>query len=168
MIRFTLAAAGASLSLLLLLIPACSAPAHAAAENYRCAPTRPDGEGPFYRKGAPVRDEVGEGYLLTGTVKSARDCRPLAGAKIEVWLNGPEGKYGDDWWATLYSDANGNYRFESHVPVNFGSRPPHIHMVVNADGYRELITQHYPLKGAAKAVFDLVLIPATPATGVKP
>jgi len=168
MIRFALAATCSSFFLTLLLLPICNTPALAATESYLCTPTRPDGEGPFYRKGAPERDKVGEGYLLTGTVKSARDCRPLAGAKIEIWLNGPAGKYGDDWWATLYSDGKGAYRFESHVPVNFGSRPPHIHMIVNAPGFRELITQHYPQQGATRADFDLVLIPATPATGAKP
>lgn len=130
-----------------------------AAEPYRCEPTRPDGQGPFYRAGAPVRDKVGTGYVLRGMVKSAQDCRGLPHAKIEVWMNGPDGKYGDDWWATLYSDGQGNYRFESHVPVNFGSRPPHIHIIVNAEGYAELITQHYPEQNAKQGNFDLVLIP---------
>jgi len=129
------------------------------AETYRCTPTRPDGQGPFYRADAPVRDTVGEGYILHGMVKSAQDCRSLPHAKIEIWMNGPDGKYGDDWWATLYSDGQGNYRFESHVPVNFGSRPPHIHMIVNAQGFQELITQHYPEQGTHEGVFDLVLIP---------
>lgn len=148
-----------ALALLLVTLLPLTTP-NVIAEPYRCEPTRPDGQGPFYRAGAPLRDKVGEGYLLTGTTKSARDCRAIPHAKIEIWMNGPDGKYGDPWWATLYSDGEGNYRFESHLPVNFGSRPPHIHMVVNADGYRELITQHYPEAGSRKGLFDLVLIPS--------
>ena len=140
-----------------LPFPSTADPVQAA--EYACQPTRPDGQGPFYRAGAPVRNKVGKGYLLHGTVKSARDCRVLPGAKIEIWMNGPAGKYGNDWWATLYSNKWGNYAFESHVPVPYGSRPPHIHMIVNAPGYEELITQHYPLKGADSGLFHLVLIP---------
>ena len=72
------------LFLLVLVLPAPAA-------EYRCAPTRPDADGPFYRPGAPLRDAVGSGYLLFGTVKSAVDCRPLPGARIEIGLNGPAG-----------------------------------------------------------------------------
>lgn len=141
---------------LLVVLGAFAAPASG---QYRCQPTTPDADGPFYRPGAPERDKVGEGYVLSGTVKSAVDCSAIPEAKIEIWLNGPDGRYGDPWRATLYSGADGRYRFESHVPVAYGSRPPHIHMIVNAEGFRELITQHYPEKGDTEATFDLVLIP---------
>ncbi len=30
--------------------------------------------GPLYVQGAPERNQVGSGYLLMGTVKSAADC----------------------------------------------------------------------------------------------
>lgn len=124
-----------------------------------CQPTRLDADGPFYRAGAPERNRVGTGYVLSGTVRSTADCSPLPGARVEIWLNGPDGNYGDPWRATLYADKEGNYRFESHPPVAYGSRPPHIHIIVNDPAHAELITQHYPEQGAASAVFDLVLIP---------
>ncbi|PLX98094.1 MAG: intradiol ring-cleavage dioxygenase [Desulfuromonas sp.] len=130
-----------------------------ATETFRCQPTRPDADGPFYRADAPERHKIGEGYLLTGAVKSAADCSIIPGAKIEIWMNGPDGRYGDEWRATLFADPEGKYRFESHLPVAYGSRPPHIHIIVNMPGYRELITQHYPKKKSKKATFDLVLIP---------
>ncbi len=147
-------------SVLLLLILAFGADSASGMGLYRCQPTRPDADGPFYRPGAPERNKVGEGYLLTGTVKSAADCAVLPQAKIEIWMNGPDGRYGDDWRATLFADADGKYRFESHKPVAYGSRPPHIHIIVNAPGFKELITQHYPEEKATSATFDLVLIPA--------
>jgi len=126
---------------------------------YLCQPTTPDADGPFYRAGAPERSKVGEGYRLSGTVRSAGDCSALPGEKIEIWMNGPDGRYGDDWRATLYAKQDGTYLFASHVPVPYGSRPPHIHIIVNASGFRELVTQHYPKAGALTATFDLVLIP---------
>ena len=126
---------------------------------YRCQPTTPDADGPFYQSGAPERNQVGEGYILSGAVKSAVDCTILPQAKIEIWMNGPDGRYGDDWRATLYADREGKYRFESHGPVAYGSRPPHIHIIVNAKGFKELITQHYPKEGITATIFDLVLIP---------
>ena len=142
-----------------LFMTVMSVPGVVAAETYRCQPTRPDADGPFYRAGAPERNKVGAGYVLTGQVKSAADCSSLPKAKIEIWLNGPDGRYGDSWRATLYSNRDGTYRFESHVPVPYGSRPPHIHIIVNATGFEELITQHYPKEKASSAIFDLVLIP---------
>lgn len=124
-----------------------------------CKPTRPDQLGPFYTPGAPERSKVGEGYMLTGKVLSSADCTPLTGAYIELWLTGPEGNYGDEHRATILSDESGSYRFESNFPPAYFGRPPHIHIRVSADGYRTLITQHYPEKGKTGGTFDLVLIP---------
>lgn len=131
-----------------------------AAQPYRCLPTPSDAEGPFYRAGAPVRNKIGTGYLLLGEVKSATDCTPVAGAKIEVWMTGADGRYDDRWRATLFARQDGRYFFQSHFPGSYGSRPPHIHFSVTAPGFAELITQHYPRPGSAEAVFDLVLVPA--------
>jgi len=124
-----------------------------------CPPTPEDEMGPFYRPGAPLRDSIGEGYLLSGTVRSARGCQPIAGATIEFWLAGPEGRYGDEWRATVHSDAQGHYRFSSIPPGLYPGRVPHIHLRVSASGFAPLVTQHYPAEGAREAVFDLVLIP---------
>lgn len=145
--------------ILFMLILAFGTSSTAAMGLYRCQPTTPDADGPFYRPDAPERVKVGDGYVLTGTVKSAADCSMLPQAKIEIWMNGPDGRYGDNWRATLYPDKEGAYRFESHLPVAYGSRPPHIHIIVNAPGFRELITQHYPEEKTTSATFDLVLIP---------
>lgn len=129
------------------------------AQVYQCPPTPPDADGPFYRPGAPVRSRIGSGYGLTGAVRSAADCRVIGNAKIELWLAGPDGIYGDAWRATLFSRPNGRYSFSSHFPGQYGSRPPHIHLIVNAPGFEELITQHYLQPGTQGGVFDLVLIP---------
>lgn len=145
--------------LLILLLTNITSP-ETWAQQYQCLPTSPDADGPFYRPNAPERNQIGSGYLMMGQVKSASDCVPISGARIEVWMAGPDGVYGDDWRATVVANQDGRYHFSSHFPGNYGSRPPHIHLIVNAPGFRELITQHYMVPGHGEAIVDLVLIPA--------
>jgi protocatechuate 3,4-dioxygenase beta subunit len=125
-----------------------------------CQPTDPDMLGPFYKPNAPVRSSVGEGYELQGTVRSAPACTPIPTARIEIWLAGPDGEYDDAHRATLFSDADGRYRFTSNLPPPYSGRPPHVHIRVSAEGFSTLITQHYPQSGKTTANFDLVLSPA--------
>ena len=121
----------------------------------RCAPTRADALGPFYEPGAPVRSKVGTGYVLRGRVLTT-GCRSIRRARIELWLVNPRGEYDAAHRATLFSRADGTYRFESNKPIGYESRPPHIHVRVTARGFRTLVTQHYP--GAARSArFNLVL-----------
>jgi protocatechuate 3,4-dioxygenase beta subunit len=125
-----------------------------------CAPTEEDAEGPFYKPNAPVRSSVGKGYVLQGVVRSSRDCSPLPGARVELWLAGPAGGYDDAYRATIIANASGAYRFESNVPPPYYGRPPHIHLKVSARGFNEIVTQHYPVAGRNNAVFDIVLVPS--------
>jgi protocatechuate 3,4-dioxygenase beta subunit len=129
------------------------------AEDFKCAPTPEDSLGPFYKPNAPIRSAVGEGYVLSGTVKSARDCSKVPGAKIEFWLAGTDGSYDDDHRATVLADDSSAYRFESNLPPKYNFRPPHIHIRVTAEGFRTLVTQHYPKAGTSKGDFPLVLVP---------
>ncbi len=130
----------------------------AAEAPYQCEPTVEDEMGPFYRPNAPYRHSVGTGYLLVGTVKAAHDCSPIAAARIELWMTGPDGRYGDAWRATLLSAENGTYYFVSHAATDYGSRRPHIHIRVTAKGFAPLVTQHYPGADAGEGLFDLILI----------
>ena len=125
----------------------------------RCPPTNPDMLGPFYKPGAPEKSRVGKGYMLSGVVKSSADCHSIKGARIEFWLAGPEGEYADNYRATVRSDQDGAYRFESNFPPSYSGRPPHIHIKVSAEGFRTLVTQHYPARGGTTGTFDLVLMP---------
>lgn len=125
-----------------------------------CEPTKPDALGPFYKPNAPVRSSVGQGYVLSGYVRGSPDCAPLEGARIEFWLAGPDGKYDDDHRATVFTDAEGHYRFESNFPPSYFGRPPHIHIRASTKGYLRLVTQHYPDPSQTEATLDLILIPA--------
>ena len=138
--------------------PTEAAESHAAGRSAECKPTQPDMLGPFYEPDAPVRTSVGRGYLLSGTVLGAAECKPIPNARIEFWLANPMGDYDDAHRATVFAGERGEYRFESNVPVSYGGRPPHIHVRARAPGYEELVTQHYPQRGQRKANFDLVLV----------
>lgn len=123
-----------------------------------CEVTEPDSMGPFYEPNAPFRSQVGSGYVLSGRVLALEGCVPISDALVEFWLASPQGDYGDDYRASLMSDSDGLYEFESHVPVPYTSRPPHIHIRVSAPGFQALVTQHYPEEGQKRGEFDLVLV----------
>lgn len=147
-------------SMILLTLMMVGTTSHVtAATTYQCKPTPEDEMGPFYRPDSTLRNKVGTGYLLQGKVRSAGDCSLIPAAKVELWMTGPQGSYGDKWRATLNSAENGAYYFESPAPTDFGTRRPHIHIRVTAAGFKPLVTQHYPLKDAGLGIFDLVLIP---------
>ena len=131
----------------------------AGAVEFKCAPTPAESEGPFYTPNAPVKSSVGKGYYLSGVVKSAKDCADIPGAKIEFWLAAPNGTYDDEHRATLLADPSGRYMFESNFPPSYASRPPHIHIRATADGFKPLVTQHYPEKGSSQGDLPLVMIP---------
>lgn len=126
----------------------------------KCPPTKPDALGPFYKPDAPVRNVIGSGYVLTGTVRSSIDCGIIPKARIEAWQAGPDGKYADAYRATVVTDTSGQYRLQTDRPPGYSGRPPHIHIRVAASGYKTLITQHYPEEEVSEAVFDLILVPA--------
>jgi len=124
-----------------------------------CKPTPPDALGPFYTPNAPERTSVGKGHILSGIARSSADCSPIAAARIEFWLARPDGKYDDDHRATMFSDKDGAYKFESNFPPPYSGRSSHIHIKITAKGYRTLVTQYYPAEGQTEGKFDLVLLP---------
>jgi len=124
-----------------------------------CAPTPWDEIGPFYRPNAPMRNSIGKGYLLSGTVRSSADCSTIPNARVEVWQTGPSGQYDDAHRATILADKKGRYRLETDPPPGYARRPSHIHILVDVKGFEGLVTQHYPKAGAKQATFDLVLVP---------
>lgn len=130
-----------------------------ASDARKCPPTPWDEIGPFYRPGAPQRTKIGSGYVLSGTVRSATDCRPLPGARIEFWQVNASGVYDDAHRATIIADRQGRYRLETAVPPPYERRPPHIHILVDLRGFAGLITQHYPQRHRKSSTFDLVLSP---------
>ena len=124
-----------------------------------CVATQRDALGPFFIKDAPAHSDLcsaaGEAERLTvsGRVLDG-DCKPLAGAVIEVWQADTRGEYSqvsrdrkDDprclLRATLKTGADGRYAFRTVLPGEYPGRPSHIHYRVSMSGYRTLVTQLY-------------------------
>ena len=127
--------------------------------QWKCSPTPPDALGPFYKPGATRRRQVGSGYSLIGIVVSAATCEPIPYSKIEIWMADPDGEYRDAYRATIKTGRSAAYQFQSDFPSGYYGRPPHIHLRVSAQGFKTLVTQHYPEDGQTQGVFDLVLVP---------
>jgi protocatechuate 3,4-dioxygenase beta subunit len=143
--------------LVVALAAAAGLVAAAAAQPARCAPTRPDALGPFYTPNAPERGQTGRGLVVAGSVRSAGDCAPLPGARIEWWSANARGDYDDEHRATQLADREGRYRYETDLPGRYPGRPPHLHVRVTAPGHRVLVTQLYPRPGQSAIDADFVL-----------
>ncbi|MFN8495368.1 MAG: carboxypeptidase regulatory-like domain-containing protein [Caldilineaceae bacterium] len=117
-----------------------------------CTPTHDDGVSPTYKPNAPVRASVGHGHVLTGVVRSSRDCAPIANARLELWPEYAGRGHPDDMRATVLTDSVGRYRFECNPPE-------HIHIRISAPGYRPIGQNSYHPNGQAEGKFDIVLAP---------
>jgi catechol 1,2-dioxygenase len=158
----------------------------------QCRRTPTTGLGPYYLP-APAQSDLcqraaGPGIIVTGRVLGFPECRPVAGATVEVWHANRQGQYsgfdeivGDDlaclMRASVHSADDGRYSFRTLAPGSYFGRPQHIHFQVSAPGYRTLATQMYlaaddgidprllarpvPAKegGAATLEFDLHIAP---------
>jgi hydroxyquinol 1,2-dioxygenase len=94
--------------------------------------------------------------------------KPLANATVSIWQTGADGLYdiqesatSVDYRGVFATDANGVYQLRTVKPIGYsipmdgpvggmvqaqarhGMRPAHIHFLVGAPGYRELVTALY-------------------------
>jgi catechol 1,2-dioxygenase len=127
--------------------------------------------GPKLARGASIAnrgDADGPSCLLHGRVTDI-DGKPIAGAKINVWETGPEGLYEQqdaqqpdmNLRGVFETDADGTYEIRAVRPVPYPVpydgpagdilkimgrhpyRPAHIHMIIEAPGYKKLVSQLY-------------------------
>lgn len=125
-----------------------------------CVATQTDALGPFFVVNAARQSDLcaaaseAERLTVTGTIMGVPDCRPLAGAMIDIWQANAKGEYSqvqrernDDprclLRGTLMSGADGRYAFRSVLAGEYPGRPSHIHYRVSMKGYRTLVTQLY-------------------------
>ena len=101
-----------------------------------------------YIPDAPLRSVVGDGKVLNGTVVSTADGSPVAGARVEFWLNttpngGDRGEQNPVNRGTTFTDENGRFRIQSDPPAPvYANTVPHIHTRVTADGHSEFYYRH--------------------------
>ena len=127
-------------------------PAATATLPKSCTPTLDDGVSPSYIPDTPLRNVVGQGHVLSGTVRSSADCLPISNAKLEFWTEEAGLGHPNSARATFYTNENGQYRFECNLPE-------HIHMRISAEGFRTIGVNSYHPEGAATGSFDIVLRP---------
>lgn len=151
---------GVRVALGIVVVTACAlaAPSTAGAAP-GCAATLQDGFGPFGRGSPPVRARIGTGHVLTGVILSALDCRPIRGARVELWQANAKGRYVRATSATVLADRNGQFRFEGPYPASYEGNPPHIHLRVVGPGHEVLLTRYEPARAARRGSLRLVLVP---------
>jgi len=129
-------------------------------------PTFKDILGPFHVPGAPFRGKVtaplaeGDPLVIRGRVWSFDTKKPVSNAVLDVWQADAHGQYdmknrkNPPAWKDfknrirLVVDETGYYEYETIKPAAYGigggqSRPSHIHYMIQAPGYKKLITQLY-------------------------
>jgi protocatechuate 3,4-dioxygenase beta subunit len=124
-----------------------------------CPATIPDGFGPFGRGSPPVRASIGKGHVLAGVVLSSLSCKPIRGARVELWQANAKGKYVRATSGTVLTDRSGRFRFEGPYPTGYEGAPPHIHLRVVASGHEVLLTRYVAARGARRGSVRLVLVP---------
>jgi catechol 1,2-dioxygenase len=130
------------------------------------APTEDNILGPYYRAGAPFRakitppQEAGTVLVVSGRVWGDDSRKPLKNAVLDIWQANAAGRYDNDDSknppakdvfknrARLITDENGYYEYETVHPGPYkigpnAWRPSHVHYLVRAQGYRNLVTQLY-------------------------
>lgn len=131
-------------------------------------PTPQQVDGPYFLANAPMRSRIipagmaGDELAISGRVL-ATDGSVISDAMVHVWLADPKGVYDNQdaqgnpikipvskmtLRGRIKSDAAGKYGFECLRPGNYELeegkwRPAHIHIKVEAKGYKTLVTQLY-------------------------
>jgi len=108
-----------------------------------------------YIPDAPERDALGEGFEITGTVRSAAGCRPLAGQRVQVWLATETGGEQDNR-ATVTTDEDGRYTIETDPTIpQFGE--PNIHVGHAGQGYEDVFIRRVVDLDDRRATVNLTL-----------
>jgi catechol 1,2-dioxygenase/hydroxyquinol 1,2-dioxygenase len=123
---------------------------------------------PKFEHGAQIAKKTdGKEVVLFGRVSNAQGA-PLAGAQVTVWQTAADGRYDIpngieeiDCRGIFRTDDKGNYLIRTVRPLGYyipldgpvgqmvmaqkrhGMRPAHIHFLIGAPGYRELVTALY-------------------------
>ena len=103
-------------------------------------------EGPYYLDLDLVRRNIkggrrGTPLTMRFTVINAATCKPIPGARVEIWhadaagtYSGVSGEGGNYLRGIQKADSAGRARFESIFPGWYPGRTPHIHMKVFVGG----------------------------------
>ena len=136
--------------------PDAEEPAGRPARRRNCEPTESNPGGTNnYIPDAPALQSLGQGFVITGLVRSVRGCRPLEDIRVQVWLATETGGEEDNR-ASVNTDARGRYRIETARTVpQFGE--PNIHVGYDDGEYGEVFIRRVVDLNDRRAVVDLTL-----------
>ena len=130
-----------------------------------CVLQREVTDGPYYLDLDLVRrditgDRKGTPLSLLFVVVDASTCKPIPGAKVEVWhadaagaYSGVAGHGGTYLRGIQVADSAGRVRFHSIFPGWYRGRTPHIHMKVFVSGNEVHTGQVFFREGVQRAVY---------------
>lgn len=128
-----------------------------------CNPTVETSPGPFYPK-EPLTAQTdltqanggragGDRIYVFGQVLDA-NCNPVPGAVVDMWQADIRGNYKHPrvradgqmdphfgYFTRLQTDAGGAYFFKTIAPPAYGSRPAHLHFMIQHKGMRTIATE---------------------------
>lgn len=114
-------------------------------------PTIRQTEGPFFKPRSPQRADLREPGLRgdpveLGGLVLTRDCKPVAGALVDLWHADGNGDYDNRGFrgrGHVFTDDRGRYRFATVLPARYTGRTRHYHVKVQAPHGPVLTTQLY-------------------------
>lgn len=91
-----------------------------------------------YVPNAPLVSDLGKGFLVSGVVRKAGTCEPLANTRVQIWTATERGGEREPSnRGSVMTDAEGRFRLEtSPVVPQFGQA--HIHVAYEDPGYGTL------------------------------
>jgi len=127
-------------------------------------------EGPYYKTGSPERQSMieervtGEKITVTGFVFD-KNCEPITNVWLDFWQADENGNYDNEGFRLRghqYTDSDGLYALETVMPAQYSSRPPHIHLKIQAEesGPVQTTQLYFPgeRENTTDAIFDQSLV----------
>lgn len=134
-----------------------SGPERAATDDGSCDPTESNPGGTNnYIPDAPAQDDLGSGFVITGTVRSADGCEPLEGVRVQVWLATKTGGEQDNR-ASVRTGADGRFRIATAPTIaQFGE--PNIHVGYDDGDFQPVFIRRVVDLDDERAVVNLNLV----------
>ncbi len=114
-----------------------------------------------YSLRAPLVENLGTGFLVSGIVRRAGDGAPLQGARIQIWAaTARGGEREPSNHGSVLTDGTGAFRLEmSQIVPNFGQ--PHAHLAYDDGAFQTVFLRPVmPSPSDTSVSADFVLAPA--------